>query len=291
MIPLWCTLALTSALALSFYDVAKKHAVQENSVMPVLFFSTLCGSVFYLLLTAVTGDLPAAFRLSGVHYGLVWMKSLLVSVSWTFVFYAMRELPLSIAAPIRASSPLWTFLGGLFLFHEVPTLLQALGMASIFTGYFIFSVAGRMEGIAFARSKGIYLIAIGTLLGAASALFDKYLLNTVGIPRGGLQLYFSLDLVVIFGLAWGIRTLFGQKHPFRWRWTIPATGILLIIADALYFHAVSEPGIKISILSLFRRTSCIVAFAFGIFYFRDANWKIKAGALVLILLGVFLCAR
>ena len=75
-----------------------------------------------------------------------------------------------------------------------------------------------------------------------------------------------------------------------WRGTIPATGILLIAADWLYFYTVSLPDMPISILSLVRRCSCIVTFAVGSWYFRDANLKRKAFALGMILLGVVLLA-
>ena len=39
---------IASALLLGFYDVAKKRAVLDNPVAPTLFFSNLCGSVFFV---------------------------------------------------------------------------------------------------------------------------------------------------------------------------------------------------------------------------------------------------
>jgi len=94
--------------------------------------------------------------------------------------------------------------------------------------------------------------------------------------------------VIILGLAWMIRTAFGHKHPFEWRWCIPVTGILLILADWLYFYAVSVPEAQISILSLIRRSNCIVTFAVGGIWFHDKNLRKKAIPLALILLGVIL---
>ena len=160
-------------------------------------------------------------------------------------------------------------------------------MILIFGGYYFFSVLGRMEGFSFRRSRSIHLILLGTLLGAASALYDKYLLNTVRIPRDTVQLWFSIDLVFILGAAYLIRR-FALKsvYRFEWRWTITATGNLLILADFLYFYAVSIPDIHISILSLVRRCNCVVAFGFGYWLFHDANVKRKAVALLFILLGV-----
>ena len=61
-------------------------------------------------------------------------------------------------------------------------------------------------------------------------------------------------------------------------------------ADYAYFYAVSMPDIHISILSLVRRCSCIVTFAFGVWYFRDLNIRRKVIALALILAGVAILA-
>lgn len=282
----WMPPVLGSALALGIYDLCKKHAVRDNSVMPVLFFATLSGSLLFVTLTALGGGLTEAWRCTGTQWWLLLLKSALVAASWTCVYYALRELPISIAAPIRASSPVWTFFGGLVLFNEIPGWMQGVGMLLIFIGYYCFSVLGKLEGISFRRSAGMRLIVLGTLLGAASALYDKFLLNRLGIPAKTVQLHFSIDLVAILGVAWLVRTGFGRKHEFHWRWSIPATGMLLIAADFLYFYAVSMPEIQISQISLVRRTSCVVTFFAGAWIFRDSNVRAKAGALALILLGV-----
>lgn len=286
----WLLPILASALMLGFYDLSKKHAVHDNSVMPVLFWATLSGTVLFLGGMLLSGKILEAASCSMHYWHLIFAKSMLVSASWICAYYAMRELPISIAAPVRASAPLWTFIGSLMLFNEIPGFLQALGMISIFGGYYCFSVLGKLEGISF-RHKGIILIMIGTILGAISALYDKYLLGVVHIPRNTVQLWFSVDLVFILGTAYFVRRLFFKDgRPFIWRWSIPITGILLISADWLYFYAVSIPDTQISILSLVRRCNCIVSFAVGVMYFRDTNIRGKAFALVLILAGVILLA-
>ena len=111
----------------------------------------------------------------------------------------------------------------------------------------------------------------------------------LNISRNTVQFWFSVDLVFLLGLSWLCRYIFGSKgRPFIWRWSIVATGILLIIADALYFYAASKPEAQISILSLMRRSNCIVSFALGVWLFKDRNIKRKAFALSLILAGVIL---
>jgi len=45
---MWVVLALISAALLGMYDVFKKHALNENAVLPVLFLTTLTASVIVL---------------------------------------------------------------------------------------------------------------------------------------------------------------------------------------------------------------------------------------------------
>lgn len=284
----WLALSLLSALGLGFYDIFKKEALRGNSVMPVLFLATLAGTVFFTVVSLITGNLGAAFNCTMRQWGLIMVKALIVSSSWICVYYAMRELPISLASPIRASSPVWTLIGGIVIFRELPTPVQAAGMVLIFCGYYAFATLGNREGFSW-RSRGLRLIVFGTMLGAVSALYDKYLLFTLQVPRDVMQLHFSIDLVVILGVALLIRRFgFRAGVPFVWRWSIPLTGCALIIADYLYFRAVALPEGQIAIISLVRRSSCVVSFAVGAWYFGDVNIRKKAAALVLILFGILL---
>lgn len=290
-LPGWLLPILGSAIALGFYDLCKKHAVRDNSIMPVLFMATFSGSLLYLLGLAVTGRFLTAAECTALMWNLIAIKAVMVSASWICVYYAMRELPISIASPIRASAPLWTFIGSLILYSEIPSVYQAVGMLVIFGGYYLFSILGKMEGISFRRHRGIHMIFLGTFLGAGCALYDKYLLGVLKISPQTVQFWFSVDLVFVLGAAYLVKiSTLRNERSFKWRWSIPLTGIILILADWMYFYALSLPDAQISILSLLRRCNCIVTFSVGYFYFRDSNLKGKIIALALILSGVIILA-
>ena len=285
----WVLPIICSALALGVYDVCKKHAVRENQVMPVLFLATCSGTLFFMLLTAVRGDLSGILWTREILL-LTALKSLIVGVSWGCVYYGLRDLPVSIAAPLRATSPLWCIIGAVILFGEIPRGLQYPGMALIFAGGIFFTLIGGRERFSW-RSRGIVLTMAGTLAGAGSALFDKYLLGTRHIPPVTLQFHFSWMLVVILGAAFLLRYLFfPSTGKFRWRWSIVVTGVLLIVADALYFYALSLPETRISILSFIRRSSVVAAFALGGGIFHEKFLLLKAAALAVVLSGVAVLA-
>jgi transporter family protein len=284
----WLLPVLISALALGFYDICKKHALKDNSVMPVLFFSTLAGTAGFAAYLALKGNFCAALAATPAEAGLITVKVLLVGGSWVCSYYAIRELPITLASPVRSTAPLWTFLGGVLIFGERLTPLQILAAAVIFGGYCVFSICGKLEGFPL-RSRGMVLIIAGTLLGAASALYDKYLMNVRKLPGDRVQIGFMAGLTVLLGAAWLIRSVgFGKRHPFEWRWTIPAIGLVLVLADALYFYAVSLPEAQISLVSMLRRMSCVVSFGIGALIFGERNLRRKLAALALFLIGVIL---
>ena len=284
---------LASSLLLGFYDICKKRAVQDNPVMPALFYSNLCGSLFFIAAMALSGRIASAAACTVQEWWLIFAKAVLVGSSWACVYYAMRELPISIASPVRASAPLWVFIMGVCFYGEIPSLLQAFAMLSIFAGYLIFALTGKLENIDFKQHKGIHALALGTLLGAVSAIYDKYLLNTLHIAPNIVQFYFALNLVIVLGAGYMVYCFAPRKasdRKFHWHWSIAATGILLIAADFCYFYAVSLPEVHISIISLVRRSNCIISFALGAFIFREKQLAKKFAALLLILLGVVLLA-
>lgn len=285
--PVWAADILFSALTLGLYDVCKKHAVQRNAVMTVLFLATLCGSLACVGATLLAGQAGAALAIGRGDFLRVLLKTLIVTGSWICIYYAMRALPISFVAPLRASAPLWTLLGAVLLYREVPSAGQALGMALVFGGYWRFARLGRREGIVFSRSPAILLAFAGTLLGAASALYDKHLLQPCGLPRVTMQFWFSIDLVVVLGAGLLLQRAAGlARTPFVWRASIPALGLLLIVSDWLYFRALSHPDVPVSILSLLRRSGVAVSFTLGACLFGDANPGRKAWALALLLAGV-----
>lgn len=287
----WLLPILLSALSLGVYDLCRKHAVLDNSVIEVLLIASGSGALMFLTMTVIFGDLRASAACSWGVFLLLFCKSLLVGSSWGCVYLAMRKMPISIAAPIRATSPFWTVLGALLLYHEIPGLARAAGMLLVLVGYYRFSIMGAREGFSL-KHRDMHLIILGTLLGSVSALYDKYLLNILQIPPKTVQFYFSLNLVLIYATVFAVMLrVQGARRPrFEWRWSIPMTGILLILSDFFYFHALSMPDVPISVLSLFRRSSIVLTFGIGAYLFQDKFMRKKSWALLIILVGVVIIA-
>jgi hypothetical protein len=99
-------------LFLGVYELCTKHAVRDNAVVPVLFFSTLTGAAVWVGLLMVQmlhpGTLPASLVTDtitpGQHLQLA-QKPVIVAVAWVFTNFALNicrcRWDLSSARPVR----------------------------------------------------------------------------------------------------------------------------------------------------------------------------------------------
>ena len=295
---MWLYLGVISALFLGMYDISRKHALRENAVMPVLFFSTLCAIplvVLVIVLSRLAPELMLKVNLfippaSAVAHLHLLNKAVIVAASWVLSYYAMKNLPISIASPVGAIGPVWTLLGALILFHEHLTTTQYAGFAVMAVSYCLLSSIGDKEGIRFHSNKWILFTLLASVLGAGSALYDKYLISSLGYPPLVVQAWFLIYLVPVLGLAAGLFRLPVRKHntPFVWRWSIPVIAATLILADVLYFRALAYSGSLISMLSIIRASCVIVSFFVGGVLFCELRLRSKAIALAGIIIGMCL---
>jgi bacterial/archaeal transporter family protein len=291
---MWIILGLISAFFLGLYDAVRKKALEDNPVIPVLFLASLTGALIFvpLIILSKTGLMHSGNIFfvpdSDAHQHLLaFLKALLVGSSWILTYSAMNMLPLTVVAPIRATAPIWTLFGAFFLFLEKLNSMQWLGVMIVLVCFFLLALAGRSEGIIFHRNKWIFAAVGGTLLGAASSLFDKYLFSRYN--NMVMQSWYAVYLIPVLIpplLIWYRKRR--ETKPFFWSPFIHLIGIILVISDFVYFYALTYPEALISILSVIRRSSVIIAFAAGALYFRENNLKKKGAALAGILIGVIL---
>ena len=292
----WGAATLLSAFFLGIYDLCTKHAVRANAVTPVFFFSTLTGALVWLALLLAQalypGWLPATLvtdPITGKQHLQLLLKSAIVAASWIGTYYALKHLPLSLGAPIRATSPLFTLFGAILFLGERPNWLETVGILTTLAAFMGLSLAGAKEGIHFHRNKWFWSLIVGNLFGAASALYDKYLLGTLHFSVPTVQCWFSIYLLVLFTpftLGWKLRLW--PRNEFTWRWSVPFIALSLLVADYAYFWALRHPDALVAVVMSLRRASTLVAFAGGIILFRELNaWK-KLPAVIGILIGIAL---
>ncbi|MBO7416214.1 MAG: DMT family transporter [Bacteroidaceae bacterium] len=291
---MWLGFALFSALFLGLYDVAKKQSLKENAVIPVLWLHTLFCSLIMLpftLLSARTGVLDGSiFHVPVAGWELhrmIILKAAIVLGSWIFGYFGMKHLPITLFGPINATRPIIVLLGGLLLFGERLNLYQWIGVLIAVFSFYLLSVSGKKEGITFSRNKWVFCVIMATILGAVSALFDKYLLvryNNMFVQAWSNFYQLALMTVILFTLWWPTRK---STTPFSWKWSIILISVFLTLADYAYFCSLASTASMVSIVSMIRRSSVIVSFLCGALLFHEKNLKSKVIDLLLVLLGLF----
>ncbi len=197
---MWLLLAFCSAALLGFYDVFKKKSLANNAVLydvfkkkslannavlPVLGLNTLFSSLIFLPFILISAWKPEWLNQTiffvpqagwEVHR-FILLKSLIVLSSWTFGYFGMKHLPLTIVGPINATRPVMTLVGALLIFGERLNVYQWIGVLMAIVSFFMLSRSGKKEGIDFQHNKWIWFVVLAAVFGAVSGLYDKYLMK------------------------------------------------------------------------------------------------------------------
>ena len=292
---MWLFLAFLSAALLGFYDVFKKQSLKDNAVLPVLFLNTIFSSLVFLPFILFSYFSPEALPNTVFYvpdagweaHRLILLKSFIVLSSWILGYFGMKHLPITIVGPINATRPVMVLIAAMLLFGERLNLYQWVGVSLAVLSFFLLSRSGRKEGIDFKRDRWIYCVVLAAVLGAVSALYDKYLMTRLSPML--VQSWYNVYQVGIMGsiialLWWPQRK---NSTPFHWKWTIVCISLFLSAADFAYFCSLSLEGSMLSIISMVRRSSVVVSFLFGALVFREKNLKSKVIDLILVLIGMF----
>lgn len=286
---MWVILAVVSALCLGFYDIFKKISVRDNNVLMVLMLNTVFGAL-YMSPVVIGAVLEGNYGFGNTLTGhlLILLKSFIVLGSWLLGYFAIKHLPLTIQGPINASRPVMVLVGALVIFGEQLNPLQWTGIALGFLSLFLISRIGAKEGLSLRHSKWIWMSIGATVLGAVSALYDKYLLRLYQPTevQGWYSLYQCVIMVTTILIIRNISKSSGGR--FTWRWSIPFIALFLTVADLAYFYSLSLPGSMIAVVSMIRRGSVLVSFIYGVMVLHEKNIRAKALDLTILLISLAL---
>lgn len=291
---MWAILAFVSAALLGCYDFFKKVSLKDNSVLVVLFLNTLFSTIIFLpfILLSRAGNIDEGLLYvpeGTIHQHLLLvLKAVIVLSSWLCGYIGIKHLPITIVSPIQATRPVLVLLGALLLFGEKLNLYQWVGVLTAILSFYLLSRSGKREGIDFKHNRWVFFVIMAALLGAVSALYDKYLMRS--LEPMFVQSWFNLYQCLMMGCIVLVMTLLTKnstKKIFTWRWTIPLISLFLAAADFCYFSALAQEEALIAVVSMIRRGSVVVSFAFGALLLREKNLKSKAVDLLFILIGLF----
>lgn len=293
---MWLLLAFVSATLLGFYDTSKKAALKDNAVLPVLFLNTLFSTLIFspFILDGIVGNgwFEGTLFDTGDYAGdlnahlLVIVKAIIVLTSWIAGYFGIKHIPITIVGPINATRPVMVLVGAMLFFGERLNLCQWIGVILSILSIFLMSRSSKKENIDFVRNKWMWCVAVGTIIGAVSGLYDKFIMSRLSpmFVQSWFNLYQFIMMFIILMLVWYPTRK--KTTAFHWSWAIPLIALFVAAADFSYFNALSMPESMISVVSLIRRGSVLISFACGVVIFKERNLKAKILDLLLILIGM-----
>lgn len=283
----WILFGLLAGVILGFYDYWTKKAMVGNGVFPVVFWSSMFGAIAWLpFFTPMTVGNAFHVDLAYTNWSsqsFILLKGIAMTASWLFAYFSVRELPMSFSGAVRASGPIWTFIGGALVFGDYLTPIQLTAvLASVFAYYFL-SRIGKSEGISAMKSLPIALMLVATILSALTTVYDKYIVQQLGLPPAEIQAWSAIHRFFIAGLLLAIVCLkTGSYQRLIWSIWVPLTGLSWVFAEWIYFLAIADPDANVTYLSIFRRTSLVIGFLLSVTLIGEKNVTQKSIVIALI---------
>lgn len=304
---MWVVLAFVSALCLGFYDISKKVALRDGSVVDVLTASILISSCILLIplllsrlapsLMSETAFFVPTLDLRG--HLLTVLKSVIVLSSWLCAYLALKHLPISIVSPWQATRPMWTLIGAMLIFGERLNPWQWIGVLLAIGSIFLFQLSSfdfRLSTLSRPRLRSNYYLALALaiIIGAGSGLYDKYIMRLY--DHNAVQVYYTLYQAVMMLCVWmivnqkNLQSKISNIKSIKKFWAIILISLFLIVSDNVYMLALQDPDSMIAVVSTIRRGGTVIGFAYGLIFLKEKDPYKKVLCMLGILAGLICLA-
>lgn len=277
----WILLVLLYGLLKGTREIAKKKAMEKNSVMEVLIIYTLLSFIF------VIPQAPQAGGLEPKYYFFIAIKSFAIFLAWICSFRSLKKLPVSLYGILDLSRVLFATFFGVVILGEVMTGWRLAGLIVVSIGLLMLKFKPKKTA-AVQEQNGtstIYVILalISCLLNAVSGFLDKVLMKD--ITSSQLQFWYMLFLISYYLIYVLITREKISKSVWKniWVWLL---AIMFVIGDKALFIANGNPDSKITVMTLVKQSGCLVTILGGRFVFKEKNTTYRLICAMVIIAGI-----
>lgn len=307
----WILLVLLYGLLKGAREIAKKKAMETNSVMEVLVVYTLLSFLF------VIPEAPEAGGVTARQLAFIALKSFVIFLAWICSFRSLKKLPVSLFGILDLSRVLFaTFFGAVILGEDMGPW-QVAGLVVVCAGLVMLKFRPRKAGCAQtagsapvqeavavretapaskpapagethpATTLHVILALLSCMLNAVSGFLDKVLMKD--ITSAQLQFWYMLFLISFY-LIYVLVTREKIRSSVWKNWWVWLLAIMFVIGDKALFVANGYPESKITVMTLIKQSGCIVAILGGKFIFKEKNttWRLICALVIIagIVMGV-----
>lgn len=253
---LWVIFVLLYGIFKGAREPIKKKILEKHDVISSLFAYTFIG---FLMTVPMARDV---FALDLRTFALIFVKSFVIFFAWIATFAAVKKLSVSFYSVMDLSRVFFSTLMGVVFLGESLTVKGVISLILVVTGLYLAN-AKKAETEKETDNRYVWLVLFSCLLNAVSGTLDKYLMSTGGVTSIQLQFWFMLMLSAmyyVYILAKGkkVGIVACAKNPY-----VYILSFLLIAGDRLLFVANSYESSQVTIMTLIKQSSAIVAILSG----------------------------
>lgn len=293
---IWILLVLLYGVLKGLREIAKKKALEKNTVMEVLIAYTFLSFVFVL------PQVPNAGGLEGRFYFYIAVKAFAVFLAWICSFQSIKHLPVSLYGILDLSRVLFATSFGVFALGESLSAMQAIGLATVCLGLLLLKFrlplgkrktddlsANIIEENSAEKKKAptffVILALISCLLNAVSGFLDKVLMKDISSSQ--LQFWYMLFMVVYYALYMlAARTKVSMSVvKNKWIWIL---ALMFIIGDKALFIANGIPESRITVMTLIKQSGCLITILGGYLVFKEKDIAYKLFCASVVIAGILI---
>lgn len=278
---IWVWLVLFYGVVKGAREILKKQALRISSVAEVLFFYTL--TAFIVIIPFSHG----VFDLAAKYYFFIAIKSFVIFVGWMMSAYALKRLPVSVYSVVDMGQLIFSTLLGVIFVQEKMGVFQVLGLLVVALALFLvnFKKGGEGEKV---KTVYVFITLLYCLFNSTSGLMDKLLLRTGQINSSQLQFWYMLYLVLFYGAYLLISRTKVNFAALKKNYAIPVMGVIFVLADRALFLANENPDSRVTVMSVLKQCSVVVAVILGKIVFREKNIAYRLFCALLVIAGILI---
>lgn len=294
---IWMLLVLVYGLLKGSREIAKKLAMNKNSVMEVLVVYTFISFLFVIPQSPNAGGLEPKFFI------FIALKSFCIFLAWICSFRSLKKLPVSLYGILDLSRMIFATSFGVIFLHEILNLYQIIGLITVCTGLLLLKFKPRflkklfhiedspvvqnnqiiLEEKTHSTTFYVILAFISCFLNAVSGFFDKVLMKD--ITSSQLQFWYMLFLIGYYLIYVLITRTKISLSTFKniWVWLL---AIMFVIGDKALFVANGMPESRITVMTLIKQSGCLVTIIGGKFIFKEKNTGYRFFCAAIVIIGI-----
>lgn len=276
---MWIGLVAFFGLAKGAREALKKKALQQSSVMEVLFFHT---ALAFLLTIPFSHNV---FGIPPIYHLWVFIKSFVVFIAWIFAFSSIKKMPVSFYGIMDSARMIFSTVLALLFLNESMTIPKGVGLMLVLCGIVIVNL-GNHSADEKVKTKYLILSLASCLLNAISGFMDKKLLGAGDIDSSQLQFWYMLYMTALYGAYILARRVPLRLSTLKTNYWIIILSVLFVAADRALFIANEDPQSQVTVMTLIKQSSVVITVLTGKLFFKEKHILKRAICAAIVIAGI-----